>query len=276
MPYQALATGPIAFLDANSAQQEIPLSAIYFDSNGPNASSWPNYGANAGANEPLIKALLKQLAAQGVLTQGAQTTPTPALTVTATETGAAGNFIQGTISNVSATAGTMTMLVSAAEIYPGLTTATLGDAIGTSAATATGLVYLQTNDNEPPAAVNNQALGAGLTCTLPQAADATKTAFVLAATDAADAADAANIAITVAPDPLPATTFTLTAAWKKSVNDVTLAMLTTAATNPFGLLVTFTGPAGGPLPGPGTVTLQGGAAATSSPAVAASASVLSS
>ena len=275
MPYQALATGPIAFLDANSAQQEIPLSSIYFDSNGPH-TSWPNYGANAGANSALIDALLKQLAAQGVLTQGTQTTPTPALTVTATETGAAGNFIQVTISNVSSTAGTMTMLVSSAEVYPGLTFATLGAAIGNSAAAATGLVYVQTNDNQPPGPVPATPLGAGLTCTVPQAADTTKTAFVLAATDAADATDAANIAITVTPDPVPATTFTLTAVWKKSVNNVTLAMLTTAATNPFGLLVTFTGSPGGPLPAPGTVTLQGGAAATSSPAVAASAAVLSS
>ena len=272
MPYQALATGPIAFLDGNSAQQEIPLSVIYFDSNGPNASSWPNYTANSD----LIKALLKQLAAQGVLSQGTQTTPTPALTVTATETGAAGNFIQITISNVSTTAGDMTMLVSANEVYPGLTTATLGDAIGTSAATATGLVYVQTNNNELPDRVPATPLGAGLSCTVPQKEDSTKTAFVLAPTDAADSADAANIVITVALDPLPATTFTLTAAWEKSVNNVTLAMLTTPATNPFGLLVIFTSPTGGPLPGPGTVNLQGGAAATSSPAVAASAAVLSS
>jgi hypothetical protein len=271
MPYQALATGPISFLDANSAQREIPLSSIYFDSDGPH-TSWPNYGANSA----IIDALLKQLTAQGLLTPGTQTTPTPALTITATETGAAGNFIQVTISNVSTTAGDMTMLVSATEVYPGLTTATLGAAIGTSAATATGLIYLQSNDNEPPAAVPATPLGAALTCSVPQSADSTKTAFVLAATDAADAADAAKIAIIVAPDPLPATTFTLTAAWQKSVNNVTLAMLTNPATNPFGLLVNFTSPVGGPLPGPGTVTLQGGAAATSSPAVAASAAVLSS
>ena len=40
MAYQALATGPVSFLDSNSNQREIPLSAIYFDSNGPNASGW--------------------------------------------------------------------------------------------------------------------------------------------------------------------------------------------------------------------------------------------
>jgi len=275
MPYQALATGPISFLDGNSAQQEIPLSAIYFDANGPNASKWLSLGSNSG-NAALVNALLAQLAAQNLLTPGTRTTPTPALTITAAEAGAIGNVIQVTISNVSSAAGTMTVLVTATEVYPGLTTATIADALGTTAATANGLVYLQSNDNQPPAAVNNQSLGAGLICTVPQAANPADTAFVLAATDSGDAADAENIAITVAPDPLPATTFTLTASWSKTANDVTLAMLTTAATNPFGLLVTFTGPADGPLPAPGTVTLQGGAGATSSPAVAATASVLSS
>jgi hypothetical protein len=272
MAYQALATGPISFLDTNSNQQEIPLSAIYFDSNGPNANSWPNYSENSA----LIQALLKQLVAQGLLKPGTQTTPTPALTITATEAGATGNVIQVTISNVSTSAGTMTMLVSATEVYPGLTTATIANALGTSAATANGLVYLQSNNDQPPAAFTGTIATPALTCAVPQAANSGETAFTLAAVDSADAADAANISITVAPDPLPATTFTLTASWKKTQNDVTLAMLTTAATNPFALLVTFTGPADGPLPAPGTVTLQGGAGATSSPAVAASASILSS
>jgi hypothetical protein len=273
MPYQALATGPISFLDANSAQQEIPLSSIYFDANGPNASMWLSLGSNSN-NGALVNALLAQLAAQNLLTPGTQTTPTPALAITATEPGATGNVIQVTISNVSASAGTMSMLVTATEVYPGLTTATIADALGTTVATANGLVYLQSNNNQPPAAVNNQSLGAALTYTVLQAANATDTAFVVAATDAGDAADAANISISVAPDPLPATTFTLTASWNKAVNDVTLSMLKTA--NPFALLVTFTVPADGPLPGPGTVTLQGGAGATSSPPVAAAASVLSS
>ena len=136
MPYQALATGPISFLDGNANQQEIPLSAIYFDANGPNASSWPNYSKNTA----LIQALLAQLAAQGLLTPGTQTTPTPALTILASEAGTTGNVIQVTFSNVSSTAGTMTVLVTATEVYPGLTTATIANALGTSAATANGVV----------------------------------------------------------------------------------------------------------------------------------------
>jgi hypothetical protein len=272
MAYQALATGPISFLDANSNQQEIPLSAISFGPNGPDASSWPNYPANSG----LIKQLLQQLVSQGLLTPSIPPPGSLALSITAAKPGAAGNVTQVTISNVSTTANTMTVAVSATEVYPGLTTATLGAALGTTVATANGIVYLQTNNNQPPAAFTGNIGGADLNCAVPEAADASKTAFILAATDAADAADAANISVTVAPDPSPATTFSLTATWNKSQNDVTLAMLTAAATNPFGLLVTFTAPPGGPLPGPGTVTLRGGANASSSSAATASATILSS
>jgi hypothetical protein len=57
-----------------------------------------------------------------------------------------------TISNVSAAAGTMTMLVSATEVYPGLTPANIAAALGTSASTANGLVYLQSNNDQAPAA----------------------------------------------------------------------------------------------------------------------------
>lgn len=276
MAYQALGTGPVSFLDANSKQQEIPLSTLYFDSNGPH-TTWPSYATSPAPTQKLIDALLQQLSAQGLLTPGTQVTPTPALTITATEPGTTGNVIQVTISNVSATANTMTVAVSATEVYPGLTTATIGDALGTSAAAANGLVYLQSNNGQPPAAfTGNISAPPDLNCAVPEAADSTKTAFVLAAADSADSADAVNISINVAPDPTPATTFTLTASWKKTQNDVTLPMLTTAATNPFGLLVNFTGPTDGPLPAPGTVTLQGGANASSSPAVPASVNLLSS
>jgi hypothetical protein len=276
MAYQALGTGPISFLDANSNQQEIPLSSIYFDANGPH-TTWPNYSAGSASVQKLIDVLLQQLSAQGLLVPGTQTTPTPALTIRATQPGTTGNVIQVTISNVSTTAKTMTIAVSATEVYAGLTTATIGDALGTSAATANGLVYLQSNNNQPPAAfTGNISTAPDLNCAIPEAADSTKTAFVVAATDSAEAADAVNISISVAPDPTPATTFALTASWTKTQSNITLPMLTTTATNPFGLLVTFSGPADGPLPAPGTVTLQGGANASSSPAAPASVNVLSS
>jgi hypothetical protein len=273
MAYKALATGPVSFLDANSNQQEIPLSAISFGLDGPDASSWSNYAANSA----LIQQLLQQLVNQGFLTPDLQAAPSAALSVTATEAGTTGNVIQVTISNVSASANTMTVAVSATEVYPGLTTATIGNALGTSAATANGLVYLESNNDQPPANfTQSTSSGPGFTYAVPEAADSTKTAFTVAAVDSTDAADAANISVSVVPDPAPATTFTLSASWTKSQDNVTLATLTTAATNPFGLLVTFTTPSGGSLPAPGTVTLQGGATASSTPAAPATVTILSS
>jgi hypothetical protein len=103
----------------------------------------------------------------------------------------------------------------------------------------------------------------------------TKNAFTLAAVDSSDVADAANISVSVVPD--PATTFTVTASWSKSVDNVKLDTLTTDATNPFIFLVKFAIPlGGGALPAPGTVTLQGGATASSTPAASATATILSS
>lgn len=273
MTYKALATGPVSFLDANSKQQQIPLSAIRFGPNGPDASSWPNYAASSA----LIEQLLQELVSQGLLTSDTHAAPTAALSITATEAGTTGNVIQVTISNVSNSARTMTVAVSATEVYPGLTTATIANALGTSAANANGLVYLQSNNDQPPASFSQStSSGPDFTYAVSQAADSTKTAFTVAAVDSADAADAANISVSVVPDPDPETTFTLTASWKKSQDNVTLTTLTTAATNPFAMLVNFTAPTGGALPAPGTVTLQGGATASSTPAVPASVTILSS
>jgi len=156
-----------------------------------------------------------------------------------------------------------------------LTTATLANALGTSVATANGLVYLQSPDPQQPGLYSqNTSVGPDFTYAVPEAPPAIGTAFTLAAVDSGGSADAANISVSVVPDPAPATTFTLTASWTKSVNNLTLATLT-AAPPPFGLLVTFA-PGGGALPAPGTVTLQGGATASSTPAAPATATILSS
>jgi hypothetical protein len=227
----------------------------------------------------LINQLLQQLVAQGLLTHGTQAAPSAALSITANEAGTTGNVIQVTISNVNTSANTMTVTVSATEVYPGLTTATLGNALGTSATAANGLVYLQSPGSQQPGLYSqNTSSGPDYTYPIPEAPPATGTAFTLAAADFGGTADAANVSVSVVPDPAPATTFTLTASWTKSINNLTLAMLTAAAPSPppFGLLVTFSAPAGGALPAPGTVTLQGGATASSTPAAAATAPLLSS
>jgi hypothetical protein len=68
MAYQALATGPVYFLDSNSKL--------------PNASTGLNLGNNR-SNQNLDKALLGQLSAQGLLTPGILVTPTLLRTLSA-------------------------------------------------------------------------------------------------------------------------------------------------------------------------------------------------
>lgn len=272
--YQALGTGPVSFVDAHQKQQQIPLSAITFSAGDADASAWSLWSKISSGDQDIVKAMLTQLVSQGLLTPGTQTAPTPSLTITAAQPGTTGNVIVVTFAAPNPAAGTVNVTVSANEVYPGLTLATLGNALGTSAPTANGLVYLA---GPPVAAPENFtgkiSLGAPFDCVVLDAA-ATGTAFTLAATNTSKAPDAALIDISVTLDPTPATTFTVTASWTKTVTGATLTMLETA--NPFGMLVSFKGPAGGPLPAAGTVTLQGGAAATSTPEEAATAVVFSS
>jgi hypothetical protein len=275
--YQALGTGPVSFVDAHQKQQQIPLSAITFSAGDADASAWSLWSTISSGDQGIVKALLTQLVSQGLLTPGTQTAPTPSLTVTAAQPGTTGNVIVVTFAAPNPAAGTVNVTVSANEVYPGLTLATLSSALGTSAATANGLVFLQGAPNKDPASFSGAISGGPAFDCLVTAADGDPAgAFTLAATNTTNPTDASNIQIEVTPDPLPATTFTLTASWKKPVTGATLAVLETPATNPFAMLVTFAGPVGGPLPAAGTVTLQGGAAATSTPEEAATAKVFSS
>jgi len=272
--YQALGTGPISFVDANQKQQEIPLSAITFGPNGVDASAWPSYTAN----QTVIDGLLKQMVAQGLLSAGTQNAAIPSLSITAAEPGKTGNATTVTFANPSKSAGTVDVTVTANEVYPGLTLANIGDALGTSAANANGLVYLEHNNNKPPKSFSgNISGGPNFDCLVPEVGGDPAGAFTLkAAASGLSDTDAEAIKITATPDPSPATTFTLQASWIKTVAGVTLATLENNATNPFAILVSFSGVPGGPLPAAGTVSLVGGAAASSSPAVAAKATVFSS
>lgn len=265
--YQTLGAGPVSFVDSNQNQQEIPLRAISFGPNGIDGSQWPLYSAN----QALVDALLKQMVAQGLLVQGAASAPIESMMITAADTGPNGNMISIMFSNPSQAAGTVTVAVNATETYPGLTLATIGTVLGTTAA-AKGLLYLEANNNKQPIAFTGPVSGAPkYDVVVPDAASDPNGSFTLAATD-----QTYTISVNVAPDPSPATTFTLTVTGSKSQSGLTIAALESAGTNPFSHLVTFSGPAGAPLPAAGTVTLQGGAAATSTPAKAASIEVFSS
>jgi hypothetical protein len=267
--YQALGAGPIPFVDGNQNQQELPLSAVFFTANGLDASSSP---LNTAANQAMLTGLLQQMAAQGYLAPGAAPIAAPSLTLTAVQPGPMGNSITVVFSNPSTAAGTVTMEVTATEVYTGLTPATLSDALGTSAATATGLLYFVSGSGQMPEAFSD-TIGASFELAVPEAADITITAFTLAAANQDSAADAEKVTVTVTPAAgASPTTFTLTASWTATATGITLQSLLT--TNPFAYVVAISGQSG-PLPAAGSLTLKGGAAASgANPAVAASASVL--
>jgi len=267
--YQALGAGPVSFVDENLNQQELPLSAVFFTANGLDASSSP---LNTAANQAVITALLQQMAAQGYLAPGSQPLSPPTLEFTAAQAGPMGNTISIVVSNPSPSLGTVDIEVTATEVYSDLAPGALAAALGTSAATATGLVYFVSGSGNMPAG-GSKTIPAGFEVAFLEAADATATAFTVAATNQSDAADAEKVTVAVAPaSGASPTTFDLTVSWSATATGVTLASLLT--TNPFAYVVTITGQSG-PLPAAGTVTLQGGAAASgSTPAVAASASLL--
>ncbi|HEY2858160.1 MAG TPA: hypothetical protein VGJ21_07070 [Terracidiphilus sp.] len=270
--YSATGTGPVSFLDGNQSQQEIPLNEVFFTPNGVDASSWPLFAANAS----VVPALLAQLVAQGAISAGTLPASPPTLTVTAVQAGPSGNSITLSIASPSAAAGTVTITVTATEVYPNLTPGALAGAIGSSAATAEGLVYVSDAGTGGMPEAFTGAIGAGpdYNAAVPDASDGTKNAFTLAATDTSDDAGAQLIHIKIEPDSSPTpTTFTLTASWTKTASGVTLSSL--ATTNPLSYLVSFSGQSG-PLPAAGSIKLKGGTAASgTNPAVAASASLLS-
>jgi hypothetical protein len=282
--YQVIGTGPISFLDQNAEQQELPLSAIYIDPKGAHATFWPLYKAN----QLVIDALLNQMTAAGYLAPGANPF---SIMATAVQAGPMGNFITVSFSNPQASSvGTADVTVTATETYSGLTPATILTTLGTTAATAGGLVYVGPGTGAMPIAATEPSL--------PASGFAVQdvnggTAFTLLATNTADAADAALISVTVTPITAPTTSppttsppitstssFNLTVSWTKSTpSPVSLASL--LSSNPFAYLITFpssaaTGslpPTG--LPPAGSVTLSGGAAGSGSqPAVAAQANIL--
>ena len=262
--YQALGTGPVSFVDGNQNQQEIPLSAISFGASGPDASAWPLYAAN----KDVIKALLAQMVLEGLLAPGTQASPPLALTATAAQAGANGNSIAVTFSDPSQKDGTVTVEVAATEVYPGLTTGNVGAAVGTSAATATGLVFLSAaGTGNMPVATTGKIVGTA-TLDIPDAA--AKASFTLGGTSADF-----TVNVTVSLDP-SGTTFTLTVTGNGKATGLKLTDLETAASNPFAFLVTFSGASGGPLPAASTITLQGGEPAVSTTATTATAKAYSS
>jgi hypothetical protein len=274
----ALGGSPVAFTDDNGNQREIPLSQLYFDSNGNiNATGWKPYSTYQSIVDPW----LTYLVAQKLLTQGPVPAAKAALAISAREGGAAGNAVSVTFANpmpnTDPNAATVDVTVSANQSWLKLRAENLAGVLGTGPGTGSqpGLVFLKAPAPSPgtmPAAGPVAATG-----TPPEFAISKQgggTAFMLEPlyTDA----DAALLSVTVKDIDATNNSFSLVVNWTKSKAGVSLHDLLDTNANPFAYLVTFAAPAGGLIgpPNAGTVTLQGGADSRTSPEVTATATAL--
>src|SRR2546425_4171088 len=88
-----LGNGPIAFTEQGGQMLLIPLSALTLDGN--------TIQANPPYNTDEIRQWLQYLVNTGFLTAGSTPSPKPAMAITATDTGLAGNNIQVVFSNIT-------------------------------------------------------------------------------------------------------------------------------------------------------------------------------
>jgi hypothetical protein len=260
----ALGGSPVAFTDANGNQREIPLSQLYFDSKGINASNWPPYYSYKSIVDPW----LAWLVAQEMLVPGTQPSGKPALVIAAREAGAAGNAVSVTFvnstPNADPNAATVDVTVSARQSWSLLTAASLESVLGTGPGTGSrpGLVFLTGTvpaAGTIPVAGNVPAAGKPAEFAIPKQGGGT--AFTLEAlfNADADAAAAALLTVTVANVDATRGSFSLVVDWTKSQNAVSLDDLLNKS--PFSFLASFAAPDGGLIgpPNTGTITLQGGA-----------------
>jgi hypothetical protein len=260
----ALGGSPVAFTDVNGNQREIPLSQLYFDSHGINATNWPPYYSNKSIVDPW----LAYLVAQGMLVPGTQPAGKPALIIAAREAGAAGNAVSVTFANpmpnVDPKAAMVDVTVSARQSWSWLTAESLESVLGAGPGTGSqpGLVFLA---GPAPAAGTIPSEGTVSAASTPAEFAMPKqgngTAFTLEAlfNSDADAAAAALLTVTVANVDATRGSFSLIVDWSQSQKAVSLDDLLNK--NPFAFLVSFAAPSGGLIgpPNAGAIALQGGA-----------------
>jgi hypothetical protein len=278
-----LGGSPVAFTDPNGNQREIPLSQLYFDSNGINATGWKHYNDY----KLIIVPWLAYLVAQNLLSRGPVPPGQPALVISARETGVAGNAVSVTFANPTPNAdpnlASVNATVAATQSWSGLTAESLAGVLGTGAGTGSqpGLVFLKA---PPPAAGTMPKAGAvSATGTGPVEFDIPKdgsgTAFTLQPlfNGAHEVDDTKLFTVTVGNIDTTNKSFSLMVSWTKSPTAaVSLHDLVSASANPFAYLVSFAAPVGGLIgpPNAGTISLQGGVDSHTSPSVIATATAL--
>jgi hypothetical protein len=258
--------GPVTLTTAAGQQISIPLSALYFDStNTIHADHWPLYTKYKSDVDPWLSYLVKD----GALTAGTAPAPIPALLVSAADPGQAGNNIQLTISNV--TASTFDALVTQTDTYatlsfdpaaPNFIKKVLGTQ--TIAGSQPGLVHILDADNPAQPKAQSYSLSGGNNTTPGSAvagADPTGNAFTLTAKK--NGADGNKTSVTISNVNAAAKTFTMVATWSSQpITAIKLSDLPGKLTGAgaSGYEIAVAAPTGGyAIPAAGMVPLVGGA-----------------
>ncbi len=281
-----LGSGPLVVLDGNGAQHDIPLNLI---SLGPGNTPVFAAGVSTALQSALTSALPGFLA-QGFVWPAPPPPATAIFAITAVEGGTIGNAINVTFANPNVANNTIDVTVSVTQVYPGLTLATLGNVIGTTAngGSTPGLAFLSSTNPPTSMPVSGSPVsfavpqgGSNFVAAIPSGSGASP-AFTLQALNAQP--DAKNLTATISA--VTATSFTLTISWQKSQTAISLANGLGPLNTAFGFLLNFGPPPGGAPasnayapPAASTITLRGGAdpvpAGQAQAAVAASATALS-
>lgn len=270
-----VAQSPVWF-NVDGTHLMIPLSAIYFDSNGVlKADRWPLFATYQTHVVPLLERLRKG----GVLRPGEQAVAKPAFTATAITPGTVAT-LEVTIANVAPDAttpanSTADITVTETDLYTGLELGTMKATLGETAGAGKrpGLVFV-TSAGAPSLPKTGTypavAAAAGDPCTITVPNDSgAGDAFELETR--ADGADAVLTSVEIKDTDAVAGKFTLIAKWSKTAPALAINGIGAA----FAYVITVTAPPDGFLaPGAGKVVLAGGADAVAVDPVKASATVL--
>jgi hypothetical protein len=251
--------GPVEITTATGDLIAVPLAAFFLDGSGNPQLS----GALYQAHQAALIARVKDLIAQNLVGAATSPVPPPVLVLTAVVPGAGGNEIQITFASPAVqdpNNPTVDATLTHSATYTGLAKDTILGAVGDGSAkdSHTEPVFLSTPATSLPAVGSYAVDPTKGVLSVPDATDATKSAFGLTFRNAPDPA-ATMTAVIPQSDPA-SNTFTLTVTWKKTLTGLNAAALRTkffpqvSGAAPPGAAPTDPG-----IPADGTVVLSGGA-----------------
>jgi hypothetical protein len=286
----ALGGSPLTFVDPQTGKQyQIPLSLLSYPAGGGPIVFTPQPGSALLA--PTLNAqvtdFVRSLATQGLLTPGIPLPTSAGFEIVAAQPGPSGNFTSVTFARPTPgptgptdLASTVDVTVTAQQVFPNLTTS-LASVSGLVTASPTTIAFGGASIPSPGFVPPVPPTGAATAVTwkvFPKGTSianpgSTPPLFTLTAASGSPS-DMALTQVQIQNNATngAVTSFTLLVSWTKTARAVPLSTFaaTNPSPNPFGYLVTFSQPSGGPaltLPRAGTVNLSGGTTGTAATAM---------